>query len=57
MSSHAPKLAFKLTNHYRTASRRKALGASWLVQVYVRGLPFEQRRAWHPLSFLSAVKK
>ena len=31
-------------------------GASWLVQVYVRVLPFEYRRAWHSLSFLSAVK-
>ena len=32
-------------------------GDSQLIEVYVRGLPFEQRRAWHALSFLSAVKK
>ena len=32
-------------------------GDSQLVEVYVRGLPFEQRRAWHSISFVSAVKK
>ena len=32
-------------------------GDSQLVEVYVRGLPFEHRRAWHSLSFVSAVKK
>ena len=32
-------------------------GESQLIEVYVRGLPFEHRRAWHALSFLSAVKK
>ena len=32
-------------------------GDSQLIEVYVRGLPFEQRRAWHSLSFVSAVKK
>ena len=32
-------------------------GDSQLVEVCVRGLPFEHRKAWHALSFLSAVKK
>lgn len=37
--------------------KTEAAGTSQLVEVYVRGLPFEHRRAWHSLSFLSAVKK
>ena len=32
------------------------VGESQLIEVYVRGLPFEHRRAWHALSFVSAVK-
>lgn len=40
-----------------TVQKVEAAGASQLVEVYVRGLPFEHRRAWHSLSFLSAVKK
>ena len=40
-----------------TVQKVEAAGASQLVEVYVRGLPFEQRRAWHSLSFVSAVKK
>ena len=33
------------------------VGANWIVKVYVRGLPFESRFAWHNASILSAVKK
>ena len=40
-----------------TVQKVEPAGASQLIEVYVRGLPFEQRRAWHALSFLSAVKK
>lgn len=40
-----------------TVQKTEAAGAGQLVEVYVRGLPFEHRRAWHSLSFLSAIKK
>lgn len=40
-----------------TVQKTEAAGASQLVEVYVRGLPFESRRAWHGASFLSTVKK
>jgi len=32
------------------------VGANWIVKVYVRGLPFESRFAWHSATLLSAVK-
>lgn len=40
-----------------TVQKVEAAGASQLVEVYVRGLPFEQRNAWHGSAFLNAVKK
>ena len=32
-------------------------GDSQLIEVYVRGLPFEQRRAWHSTGFISQITK
>lgn len=39
-----------------TVQKVEAAGASQLVEIYVRGLPFEQRRAWHSTSFVSPIK-
>lgn len=39
-----------------TVQKVETAGMSQLIEVYVRGLPFEHRRAWHSLSFVSAVK-
>jgi len=33
------------------------VGANWIVKVYVRGLPFESRFAWHSATLLSPAKK
>ena len=44
-------------NQVGIVQKTEPAGASQLIEVYVRGLPFEQRRAWHSLSFVRAVKK